>query len=53
MWHPNKTQWWVIWLAVILGLYFAIDAGVVGFGVPVLIGALLVWQLEGRRAVKR
>ena len=37
MWHPNKAQWRVIWIAVILGLVF---------GVAVLFGALLVWQME-------
>jgi hypothetical protein len=37
MWHPNKTQWRVIWIAVILGLVF---------GVAMLIGALLLSQME-------
>ena len=37
MWHPSKAQWRVIWIAVILGLVF---------GVAVLMGALLVWQME-------
>jgi len=51
MWHPNQTQWWVILVAVILGLVFGQPGGggIVGFAIPVLIGALLVWQLEGRR----
>jgi hypothetical protein len=46
----NKRQWWVIWIAVILGLFWsiALDGGAVGFGVPVLIGGLIVWQLQGR-----
>lgn len=37
MWHPNKAQWRMIWIAVILGLQF---------GVAVLIGTLLVGQME-------
>ena len=53
MWQPNKAQWWVIWIAVGLGLLLALpgEAGIVGFGAPALIGALLVWQLEGKRSV--
>ena len=55
MWHPNKTQWLVIWIAVLGGLYAAGLTsnnglnGFVTFGIAVLIGGLLVWQLEGKR----
>jgi hypothetical protein len=50
MWQPNKSQWWVIWIAVALALLFAANGtGVVGFGGAILVGALLVWQIEGKR----
>jgi hypothetical protein len=51
MWQPNTRQWWVIWIAVAIALFFATmsDFGVIGFGAPILIGLLLVWQLEGHR----
>lgn len=50
MWQPREAQWLVIWIAVFVGLLFGIvfQTGFVGFGVPVLIGALLVWQLQGK-----
>jgi len=49
-WHPNGIQWAVIWTAVLLGLLFAANGGeLLGFGGPLLIGALLVWQLESKR----
>jgi hypothetical protein len=49
-WHPNGIQWAVIWTAVLGGLVIAgLDGGYVAFGVAILIGALLVWQLEGKR----
>jgi len=49
--QPCKGQWWVIWIAVILGLFLAAanpGSGLFAFGAVVLIGAL-VWQLEGKR----
>jgi hypothetical protein len=50
MWQPRPAQWLVIWIAVFVGLLF--ETGLVEFGVPVLIGALLVWLLQ-RKSDKR
>jgi hypothetical protein len=50
MWHPNKAQWWVVWIAVaVVGLVLAIPMGGGILGIAVLIAVLLVWQMEGRR----
>ena len=50
MWQPRAAQWMVIWIAIFVGLLFGIvfEIGLVGFGVPVLLGALLVWLLQGK-----
>ena len=52
MWHPNKAQWWVIWIAAILASFVLVvnvsssEQGIVR-GVCILgLGALLVWQLN-------
>jgi len=55
MWQPDKAQWRTIWIAVIVGLFsagLAYNNGLDGyatFGVVVFIGALRVWQLQGKR----
>jgi hypothetical protein len=50
VWHPNKNQWWVIWIAVLGGILFgAGGGGLLVFGAALLVGILLVWQLEGKR----
>jgi hypothetical protein len=55
MWQPNGAQWKVIWFAVVIGLLgagLAYNNGINGyaiFGATLLLAALRVWQLEGRR----
>ena len=47
MWHPNKRQWWIVSVAVILGVAGAYLGGRYGSlyaTIAMLIGGLLLWQ---------
>ena len=52
--QPRPAQWLVIWIALFVGLLFGIvfQTGLLGFGVPVLVGVPLIWLLQ-RRSEKR
>jgi hypothetical protein len=54
LWYPNRVQWWVIWVSVLLALFIwnvnatrsnEVERGVLSI---LVIGALLVWRFANR-----
>src|SRR5207245_9562886 len=59
MWRPSRMQWLVIWLTVLVALALWVSGSPYGkeqdraAASIVVLGALLVWQLAGRRDPRR
>jgi hypothetical protein len=58
MWHPNKAQWWVMWIVAILLSFLILitmgrlddEAAAVRLGIVVILfGTLLVWPFSKRQ----
>jgi zinc-ribbon domain len=49
MWYPNRPQWWVIWITVVLTFAFAgiSDGNPLGPVFVAVVGLLIIWRLKG------
>lgn len=60
MWHPNRAQWWVIWMCAAFALLIWLNSPVPAYHTGeqehrmvyavIIVGVLLVWQFANPKS---